>query len=77
MKVDVQLLGFPARFSPTQTEKFQLDLDPAATLDHLLEKIAFPADLQKTVLVNGRHADPSTRLAEGDDVFIFAPAAGG
>ncbi len=77
MKVDVQLLGFLAKFSPVGKEKFQVDLEPAATLDHLLEKIAFPADLQKTVVVNGRHADPSTRLAEGDDVFIFAPAAGG
>ncbi len=77
MKIDVQLLGYLARFSPTEKEKFQLDLEPEATVAHILEKIGFPADLQKMILVNGVQAKLSTVLAEGDDVFIFAPALGG
>ncbi len=77
MRVDVQLLGYLARFSPTEKEKFQMDLEPGATVAHVLEKVRFPPDLQKMILLNGRQANPSTRLAEGDDVFIFSPATGG
>ena len=77
MKVDVQLLGYLAKFSPTEKEKFKLELPSEATIFDLLAKIKFPPDLQKMVLVNGRQANPSTVLAEDDDIFIFAPAAGG
>lgn len=78
MKVDVQLLGFPARFSPTGKENFRLELgETEATVAGLLQKIGFPADLQKMVAVNGYHVNPSAALKDGDDVFIFSPAAGG
>jgi molybdopterin converting factor small subunit len=33
--------------------------------------------LEKMVLVNGLRSNEATRLAEGDEVFIFSPAAGG
>jgi molybdopterin converting factor small subunit len=46
-------------------------------MGRLLAEIKFPADIEKMVLVNGHQANPSTRLADGDEVFIFAPAAGG
>jgi len=29
------------------------------------------------ILVNGRQADPTVRLGEDDEVFIFSPATGG
>ena len=77
MKVDVQLLGFLVRFSPTGKEKFPLVLEPDATIGQLLEKIKFPLDLPKMILVNGNQANHSTSLAESDEVFIFTPAAGG
>jgi len=77
MTVNVQLLGYLAKYSPTGKETFKLELGPQATIGQLLEKIEFPPDVEKMVLVNGRQANHSIPLAEGDDVFIFAPAAGG
>ena len=77
MKVHVQLMGYLAKYSPTQKETFQLEMEPGATLGRLLEKIGFPPDLEKMVLVNGHRSDEATRLAEEDEVFIFSPAAGG
>ena len=77
MKVHVQLLGYLAKYSPTQKETFSLELDPGATLGRLLERIGFPPDLEKMVLVNGTRSNEATRLAEGDEIFIFSPAAGG
>jgi len=77
MKVHVQLLGYLAKYSPTKEETFWLEMEPEATLGRLLEKIGFPPDLEKMVLVNGTRSNEATRLAEGDEIFIFSPAAGG
>jgi molybdopterin converting factor small subunit len=77
MTVRVHLLGYLARYSPSGGEKFKMDLAPEATVGILLEKIGFPAGLEKMILVNGRQADPTACLGEDDEVFIFSPATGG
>jgi molybdopterin converting factor small subunit len=77
MPVRVQLFAYLSKFSPAGQEKFQLELEPEATVGWLLARLKIPSDFEKMVLVNGRQANPSTRLAEGDDVFIYPPAAGG
>ena len=77
MIIDIHLLGYLAKYSPTRQEKFKLDLSGEATVSRLLEEIKFPSDLDKVILVNGCHGNRSTKLSEGDEVFIFLPAAGG
>jgi len=79
MSVRVQLFAYLSRFSPTGQEKFELELElePEATVGWLLSRLKIPSDFEKMVLVNGRQANPSIRLADGDDVFIFPPSAGG
>jgi hypothetical protein len=77
MTVRVHLLGYLARYSPSGQEKFKLDLAPEATVGTLLEKIGFPAGLERMILVNGRQAGPTAGLGEDDEVFIFSPATGG
>jgi molybdopterin converting factor small subunit len=77
MMIDIHLLGYLAKYSPTRQEKFKLDLSGEATVSRLLEEIKFPSDLDKVILVNGCHGNRSTKLSEGDEVFIFIPAAGG
>ncbi len=77
MKVEVHLLGILAQYSPAGEEKFKADLPEEATVQQLLEDLKFPASLERMILVNGVQAQLSTRLKNGDDVFIFAPAAGG
>jgi molybdopterin converting factor small subunit len=77
MKVDVHLLGTLAQYSPTGEEKFKVELPGEAAVRQLLEGIKFPTDLERMILVNGVQAHLSTRLKNGDEVFIFAPAAGG
>jgi molybdopterin converting factor small subunit len=77
MPLRIHLFAYLAKYSPTGEEKFDLDLGPGMTIGQMLEKLRIPGDFEKRVLVNGRHEDLSARLAEGDDVFIFPPAAGG
>jgi molybdopterin converting factor small subunit len=77
MPVHVHLFAYLTKYSPTGQEKFDLDLSPGTTVGQLLDELGIPLDFEKRVLVNGRHAEPSTRLSDGDDVFIYPPAAGG
>ncbi len=77
MKVDVQLLGTLAQYSPTGEEKFKMELAGEAAIAQLLEALKFPTAAERMILVNGIQAHLSTRLEDGDKVFIFAPAAGG
>ena len=77
MNINIHLLGYLAKFSPTRQEKFKLEFPSEATVGQVLKEIQFPADLEKVLLVNGRRADCSTPLADGDEIFVFVPAAGG
>ena len=77
MTIRVHLLGYLAKYSPSGQEKFRLDLEPDGTIGALLEKIGFPAGLEKMILVNGQQSNPATRLGEEDEVFVFSPATGG
>ena len=77
MNINIYLLGYLAKFSPTKREKFNLELPEGATVGQVLKKIEFPADLERVLLVNGRRADGSAQLADGDEIFVFMPAAGG
>jgi molybdopterin converting factor small subunit len=77
MSIHVHLFAYLAQYSPADKEKFDLAVGPETTVGQILEKLRIPADFEKRVLVNGRHAKPSDRLSEGDEVFIYPPAAGG
>ena len=77
MLLHVHLFAYLAKYSPMGQEKFDLEIGREKTVGQLLDQLQIPADFEKRVLVNGRQADSSARLAEGDDVFIFPPAAGG
>ena len=77
MRLRIHLFAYLAKFSPTGQEKFDLEMGSEKTVGQLLDELQIPADFEKRVLVNGRHADSSVRLGEGDDVFIYPPAAGG
>lgn len=72
MMVNVQLLGYLARYSPTGKEIFTQELGLEATIGRLLEKIGFPPDMEKMVLVNGHQSNEASRLADGDE-YLFSP----
>ena len=56
----------------------ELDLAPGATLEDLLGALELPEDLDGILLVlNGRIAEPSRPLADGDDVHLIPALSGG
>jgi len=77
MNIDVELFGFLADDGPEGNGKFQIDLDGEATLDRLMERLTLPSDITLMVLINGQRVDAGHPLNDGDEVFIFRPAAGG
>lgn len=77
MKIEVELFGFLANYSPEGKGKFQIDFDGAATVDRLMERLTLPSDITLMVLINGQRVDTGHPLNDGDEVFIFSPVAGG
>jgi molybdopterin converting factor small subunit len=43
----------------------------------VITTLVLPADLARVILVNGHDAPADRRLADGDEVAIFPPLAGG
>ncbi len=48
-----------------------------ATVNDVLRELNIGEDAWTLIFVNGRHARPDTRLAEGDTVALFPPIGGG
>ncbi len=65
------------------TSRLQVELPPGATVEALMERLR---ELEPTIapgldsalpLVRGTHADQGEQLAEGDEVALLMPVAGG
>ena len=65
------------------TSRLQVELPPDATVEALMERLrelepAIAPGLDAALpLVRGTHADQSEQLAEGDEVALLMPVAGG
>ncbi len=77
MRVEVRLFSVLRRYAPGGAEAFALDLGAGATLGQALARLDLPERVERVVLLNGRRADPSTPLADGDVVTVFPPVTGG
>ncbi len=56
---------------------YPAELPPGTTVGGVLTRFGIPADKPKILLVNGRHADLDRALADGDELAVFPPVAGG
>jgi len=78
MKVDVALFaslsGFHAEPGAGHTRSY--DLEPGTTIADVIAALGLP-DQPRIVFVNGRHAEETVELHEGERLAIFPPIAGG
>jgi molybdopterin converting factor small subunit len=77
MKVQVSLFANLRDYAPGGEGRFDLGLAAGATVADLVAKLQIPPAVQAIVLVNGRHAEPTTLLAPDDAVTLFPPMEGG
>ena len=82
MRVDVKLFASLRKKLPSisgrPAGKGTVELSDTATLTDLIHRLDIPPDLAQMVLVNGEQTrEFGHTLADGDQVSIFPPVAGG
>ena len=55
----------------------RVELPASATVRDLLRQLRIPDEVPRLLLVNGRDAEPTTRLNPGDIVDVLPPLVGG
>ncbi len=79
MHVDVALFASLSAFQPdgqAGRHARSFDLAEGTTIATVIADLGLP-DQPRVVFVNGRHAEESSALHEGDRLAIFPPVAGG
>jgi len=79
MKIEIQLYASLAKYLPQDAENktWVLEVPGGASLSDVIRLMSLPDPSIKLVFLNGRHADRSTRLKDGDRVGLFPPVGGG
>ena len=77
MKIAVHTFAHLRDFAPVGRGKFELTLADGATIADLFAALRIPSTVEAVMLVNGRRADPATRLNNDDEVTLFPPMEGG
>ncbi len=84
MKITFKLFATLTDYLPPdarRSNQVELDIDPAASIQQIIEPYGMPPKLVHLVLVNGKYIAPehrlSTTLVEGDVLAIWPPIAGG
>jgi hypothetical protein len=79
MEVHVELFANLADYRPpgARAGPVRIELPAGATLEDLLCRLRIPDDVPRLLLVNGRDAAPTVRLAAGDVVNVLPPLVGG
>jgi sulfur carrier protein ThiS len=79
MNVDIALFAYLADYQPDgmggRTPR-PFELDAGTTIADLIASLGLP-DEPRVVFVNGKHAEETAALSEGDRLAIFPPVAGG
>ena len=79
MKIELRLFASLSRYLPEQRtgNLCAMEIPEGTTIKELLQRLTFPAEIRKIIIVNGVHAGDNQTLAEGDRIGVFPPVAGG
>jgi len=78
VKVKVKLHAQFRRFIPKgESNPLTVHLPEQAAVKDLFARLGIPSRKAKLIIVNGVSAKPSAKLADGDEIDLFPPVAGG
>jgi sulfur carrier protein ThiS len=60
-----------------ETGTGEIEVADGATLGELVGALGLPEGVTAVACVNGKNARDDTRLADGDQVYVFLPVSGG
>lgn len=83
MKIAFKLFASLTDYLPAERKgnRLELDVEPGTTVGDMIDRYRVPRESAHLVLVNGVFVPPGMRatraLAEGDELAIWPPIAGG
>ena len=79
MRVEVRFYANLSRYATggTKDETVTLETATGSTVANVLRQIGVPDDVETTVLIDGRHAQPDSLVGDGDHLDVFPPMSGG
>ena len=78
INVEVRLFAYLRRHLPPHADGRRAHLATSAPdVRAVAAELGIPPSVIGVIMLNGRHADPDTRLHDGDVVSFFPPIAGG
>ncbi len=75
-KIRVRLFFHYQKHGPDGRGDFDLDLEPGATVEQVLDDLGLPQET-KVVLINGRQAESGQVMQTDDLLVVFPPIEGG
>ncbi len=79
MRVEVALFGQYSQLLPPESEnaRAMLEVEEAATVGAVLDRLQIPPEGRTYVTVNGKHVGQETVLSEDDEIRVIVPLGGG
>ena len=79
MKIEVALFASLSKYLPpgAQNRRATIEVTDGSTVREVLTHLGLPAEFPNILLVNGRQAQESTVLKDGETLSVFPPLAGG
>ena len=83
MRVEVRFYANLGRYATggstggTKDQTVTLETATGCTVADVLSRIGVPDDVETTVLIEGRHAQPDSLVVDGDHLDVFPPMSGG
>jgi len=77
MTVYLKFFAHLREFLPSEPVPYPTDMPEGAIVGDVLRKFGVTEAMARLLLVNGRHVEWTTPLADRDDVSVFPPIGGG
>lgn len=75
IRIDLKLFVTLAKYHPGGGGDHEVAV--GTCVDELIRDLGIPPETVKLVFINGKKADPSQKLEDGDRLGLFPPVGGG
>ncbi len=78
MRITVKLFATLRKYAGEDKKGVvELDFDDPVSVGQVLQQLTVPEEIPKIILINSVQKQPDDMLADGDELSVFPPIAGG